>query len=345
MKQKQPLVTVSFPVYNGEKYIEASLRSALCQTYDNIEFLIVDDRGSEESMIIVREILAKSDRNYNIISHQVNLGQGFVRNTSIDNANGQYIFFMDSDDLLTSDCISSFIDSTYKYQVDFVCASSNYIKNESQGIHMYYKEERMYDDKLIIDRIYEDSVFVSPYMWNKLYRLSFLKENNIYCTHSYIEDFHFTFKVFLSAKSCVLLPHVTYNYVIHSDSTTRTKIAKGISKETANIAVEIVESQYKIIEKLASKVSREKSLLDTLGFGIMYLYRIYESKLLTKTDFYNAARRIFLFPKFYPVAYDKFSNFERNKHIYYRLFQLLPFFLKLEIIKVMNFPHYKKKGI
>lgn len=104
-------VTLAMPVYNVEKYVERALLSALNQTFDSIEFLIVDDKGTDRSMEIVSEIVSTHPRgkDVRIIDHVVNQGTGATKNSAIREAKGEYLFFMDSDDCLSRDCILSFI--------------------------------------------------------------------------------------------------------------------------------------------------------------------------------------------------------------------------------------------
>ena len=88
-------ITIAIPVYNVEKYVENSILSALNQTYDDIEFLIIDDKGSDASMEIVKRIQSTHPRgnSIRIIDHGVNRGLATARNTAIDNAKGDFLFF------------------------------------------------------------------------------------------------------------------------------------------------------------------------------------------------------------------------------------------------------------
>ena len=96
MKQNQ-LVSVVIPLYNAEKYIEETMQSILDQTYKNIEIVIVDDGSKDQSPSIVK-ILLKIPRSSKIRSSK-NQGVSVARNTGIENASGEYIAFLDSDDL------------------------------------------------------------------------------------------------------------------------------------------------------------------------------------------------------------------------------------------------------
>lgn len=87
-------VTLAMPVYNVEKYVERALLSALNQTFDSIEFLIVDDKGTDRSMEIVSEIVSTHPRgkDVRIIDHVVNQGTGATKNSAIREAKGEYLF-------------------------------------------------------------------------------------------------------------------------------------------------------------------------------------------------------------------------------------------------------------
>lgn len=92
----QPLISIIIPVYNAEKYIAATLNSALNQTYPNIEVLVVDDGSTDNSLPI-----AKTFEAYNVkILQQLNKGASAARNNGLAAAKGLYIQFLDADDLL-----------------------------------------------------------------------------------------------------------------------------------------------------------------------------------------------------------------------------------------------------
>ncbi|MDR1632787.1 MAG: glycosyltransferase [Dysgonamonadaceae bacterium] len=133
------LITLSMPVYNVEKYVEKALLSALNQTYENIEFIIVDDRGSDKSMEIVRRIVAyhPKGKQVRIIEHERNIGTGAVRNTAIENATGKYLFFMDSDDEISPDCIEKLYAKMQEENVDFVESSYQTLLRSGEVIRKF----------------------------------------------------------------------------------------------------------------------------------------------------------------------------------------------------------------
>lgn len=90
-------VSIVIPVFNRSNIISRTLDSIVAQTYKNIEVIIVDDCSSDS--LSLKAILDQYDLNINYIRHEINLHGGAARNTGIDASNGEYIAFLDSDDL------------------------------------------------------------------------------------------------------------------------------------------------------------------------------------------------------------------------------------------------------
>jgi glycosyltransferase involved in cell wall biosynthesis len=99
-----PLVTIVIPLYNEERFIADCLESVKRQTYKNFECLIINDCGADNSLQIASKFI-EGDKRFRIIEHVINSGLSQARNTGIDNALGQYICFLDSDDFLFSSSI------------------------------------------------------------------------------------------------------------------------------------------------------------------------------------------------------------------------------------------------
>ena len=126
-------VSLAIPIYNVSLFVERALLSVLNQTYDNIEYLIVDDKGQDDSMDIVHRIIKDHPRgkDVRIIEHPYNIGLGATRNTAIDNAQGEYLFFMDSDDEIIPTCIEILVHKMQEHPVDFIAAS--HMKKDLSG--------------------------------------------------------------------------------------------------------------------------------------------------------------------------------------------------------------------
>lgn len=222
MKQL-PLVTLAMPVYNVERFVEKSLLSALNQTYSNIEFLIIDDCSTDKSMDIVNGTIESHNRckYVHIIHHDGNQGLGDTRNTAINEARGEYIYFMDSDDLISPCCIEVLVNYMLDTHVDFIAASRERRTFEGQLISIdQYQPYIVHDDgkhalPVAYFRYVENHKILAE-VWNKLYDVDFLRKNKIRCLpHVHVEDVSFSLQVNIAAKSCRLIPDVLYTYHIY----------------------------------------------------------------------------------------------------------------------------------
>ncbi len=229
-------VTIGIPVFNVERYVRESLLSALNQTYADIEFLIVDDRGQDQSMSIVRQLVAEHPRGsaVRIIENEKNVGIAATRNTIIDEAQGSYLFFLDSDDVISPDCIALHVHYLEQYQCDFVCGSSVYVfQNGDKAIYTQYRELVVVggEEYCVVKRYCSHDNTINVLVCNKLYRKDFLISNGIRCAPGLVhEDVWFTWLLILSARSCVLMPAVTYQYYERHASICNDSATEAVTK-------------------------------------------------------------------------------------------------------------------
>lgn len=125
-EKKLPLVSVVMPVYNAARFLRQAVDSVLCQTYRNIELIMVDDCSVDESMQIMLEY-QKKDARVRIIAGERNQGVAHVRNRGIQAANGAYIALLDSDDVWELTKIQKQVDLIRKEQADIVYCSLDFI--------------------------------------------------------------------------------------------------------------------------------------------------------------------------------------------------------------------------
>ena len=122
------LVSIIMPNYNSEKYIEATIKSVLAQSYPNWELIIVDDCSKDGSVAIVESF---DDERIRLIRNSVNSGAAVSRNNAIEAANGRWIAFLDSDDLWAENKLSEQLE----YMVEKQCAFSftHYYFDKGEG--------------------------------------------------------------------------------------------------------------------------------------------------------------------------------------------------------------------
>lgn len=250
-------VTLSMPIYNVAPYVERALLSALNQTFDSIEFLLVDDRGTDNSMENVRRIIKDHPRgkDVRIIEHPHNIGTGATKNTAIDNAQGEYLFFMDSDDEITQDCIEILYNKMIESKCDVVFSS--YDNMDSDGViikHYIYNDFYLNTNSEIIHYKYIQKKYMAISLWNKLYRSSFVKDNNIYCKPDHLsEDQFFTYQILLKADRIRLVSDVTYKYFTYKNSIIGQINSGLINSKRAKEYINIIDLKYLMMKDYMKK--------------------------------------------------------------------------------------------
>ena len=133
-------VTIGIPVYKAEAYIRKTMESALSQTYPSIEFLVVDDGGGDGSVDIINDFCATHPRgkDIHILTHSQNQGVSASRNQIIDEAQGEYLYFMDADDLIKEHTIALLMQGIRQHEAEI--AFGSYEKIELSGERKVYQD-------------------------------------------------------------------------------------------------------------------------------------------------------------------------------------------------------------
>lgn len=139
-------VCILVPVYGVERYIERCARSIFEQTYSNLDYVFVNDCTPDNSIELLKHVMEDYPKRkpfVKIVNHEKNRGLAASRNTALDNASGEFVFHMDSDDWLELDAIESLVKKQEKTGADIV--SGNMYVHTNQGIEEYF--EPHYDNK------------------------------------------------------------------------------------------------------------------------------------------------------------------------------------------------------
>ena len=209
-------VSIIIPTYNVASYIIECLESVASQTYrGSLECIVVDDCGTDDSIALadnfIQHYSGKID--FRILHREKNGGLSAARNTGLNEAKGEFVYFLDSDDYITPDCIESLVEVAKHFpKVEIVQGG---IVNTKGTI--IYDSTRFKTPQLLEDRkdIYSKLVFgeLPVSSWNKLIRRDFLKENSIDFYEGVIhEDVDFLYKIAAKVTSFALCPVNTYIY-------------------------------------------------------------------------------------------------------------------------------------
>ena len=223
-------VSIIIPVYNVERYIQRCLESVVAQQVNDVEIecILVDDCSTDGTMNLVRAFVDsyRGAISFVLLTHDRNRGPSAARNTGIDASSGDYIFYMDSDDRISQDCISRLTAVLAEHpQADFVMGNIFHAKDQTS-----YMSEN--GPVLVIDtqeelfrRLFDMKIPNSA--CNRLIRREVLQRNQMRFTEGMLyEDLFWNYQFFLVIHYIVLLPDVTYIYEDNEGSIVNTTISR-----------------------------------------------------------------------------------------------------------------------
>lgn len=267
---KEPLVTVIVPVYNTEKYLDRCLKSITQQTYKNIEILLINDGSSDNSGKIC-DNWAEKDLRIKVI-HKKNAGLGMARNTGIENATGEYISFIDSDDFIDLDTYCLLVNNLKNFNADTSYCSLKKYFNDTKKIKTSSKiKEGIFTGKEILydiigsmpkeksDYNREMSVCLGIFSMEIIQKnnIKFVSEREFIC-----EDLIFDFQYLTCAKKIIVSNQEKYYYCINEDSLTHKYNSERFIK---NIVL------YEKVSSMIRKEFKEKSLEAILRFNRLFI--------------------------------------------------------------------------
>lgn len=200
-----PKVSIIVPVYNDEKYLAQCIESALQQTYQNIELILIDDGSTDQSFSIC-EHYRQQDQRIRLL-HKANGGIGSSRNAGLAMASGDYVAFIDDDDFLPENSIEKLSKLLQAHHSDIAIGNFSLFSQKKQEIltkiteDMYYEKDLTPEEWMLkyqYNSEYDFSqVFTVP--WGKLYKRELFR-NIVYPTNAKVEDDLTTWKVYLLAN-------------------------------------------------------------------------------------------------------------------------------------------------
>lgn len=228
-------VTIGIPVYQAVDYIEATMLSALTQTYESIEFLIVDDCGNDGTIDIVERLQREHPRgsHIRILRNDRNLGVGPSRNRILDEAQGRYLYFLDSDDTIEPNTIELLVGTMQASHSDIVYASYervDNIKHTPTQQFIYPALSMQHSGDLALYAFQNYGTFQTS-VCNCLIDTAFLRETNLrFIDAMFWEDMAFTYELVIKVKKAVLLPDITYHYLCRPFSLSNYQDREKINK-------------------------------------------------------------------------------------------------------------------
>lgn len=217
-----PLISVVVPAFNAEEYIVQCIENLLHQTYKNLEIIVVDDGSTDNTAQLTQQF---STVKY---IHKKNEGVSVARNTGIDAATGEYIHFMDADDLLNLEFYENMIRAEVETDSEMACCGFIFERFPTQS--------QRFKDKTLVstteDKIWMTNVSNYGACWRYLFKTSFLKENKLYFEEGRIsgEDRIFSLQAVYFANKIVSVPDAVYFYKNRKTSVTTSKNLEIVKK-------------------------------------------------------------------------------------------------------------------
>lgn len=211
------------PVYNAEKYLRTALDSIINQTYKNIEIVCVDDGSNDSSPSILHEYKAKDSRIH--ILRQQNQYAGIARNNGMAHATGDYIMFLDSDDILERKAVAYLVNKAEKLDTDIIVFGYYMFLNQTKGrrpVKNKYKNRTVCSAEDIKDNIFQ---ITRSLPWDKLIKTEFLKSTGLkYQDMRVSEDIFVNRMMVTEAKRLLFSGKRLINYRIGNDDSLQGKI-------------------------------------------------------------------------------------------------------------------------
>ena len=227
-------VTIGIPVYKSASCMRRTLEAALSQNYFSVEFLLVDDAGHDGSMDVVREFQENHSRgcDIHVITHSNNMGASFSRNHIIDEAQGKYLFFMDSDDVIPENTIELMMQNIQQYNADIVFGSYEKIETSGERTIYQYPSLQLLKENELPCFAYRKYAGIQASACNYLVKISILRDYNLrFIPTNFWEDLVFTFNLVTYIHRAVLLSDITYSYICRENSLSHYQQRDRISKE------------------------------------------------------------------------------------------------------------------
>jgi len=284
-EEKYPLISVIVPVYNAEKYIERGVRSLMNQTYKNLEIILVDD-GSKDASLEICNHLAEEDTRI-IVIHKENGGVSSARNAGLDIAKGEFIGFMDNDDLCHPQMYSALYETIINGGGHDVACCLIQIFNDDDNISFAannLEAKSILTQSEVLSYMFDDRFTYDTRMcwnmiWNKLWRKSIIGNSRFINICS--EDMTFNLEQYLKSKSFVLI-----NAPLYYNMQRLSSLSRANNMTYYQTLVESRWNFYKIVQKVKEDQLRKKyealALVKTLADSSGIILRKSEGSIREK---------------------------------------------------------------
>lgn len=308
-------ITIAVAIYNVEKYLEKCLNSLLNQTEKNgYEILLIND-GSTDSSREICEKYIKNGLKAKLIN-QSNKGLIGVRNLSIKLAEGRYILFLDGDDYVDINMLSVLFKEINNVDYDMIAFGFNWIENNKINLDNRFLKERTINDKIKINELVF-SKEINTSVWNKIFKMSIIKENKISFENFFkCEDILFVIRFLEHSNEVKFIKLPLYYYIFRDNSLSNVK-NKDYYINYLNLYSNIIDN------------FKNKYLYNYIVFEFVYLVREYLKSNIKNREIIEKISNIQRKIGIKKVLTDEYLN-RKVKIRYFKIF------FKIEKIKIFK---------
>lgn len=323
------LISVIVPVYKVENYIRDCIDSILCQSYSNIELILVDDGSPDSSGDICDEYASLYKDNVKVI-HSSNRGVTNARLLGVSIALGSWIGFVDGDDIIEKDMYSKLIKNANQYNSDISHCGYQTIVNGGERVHYFYNTGRtIVQDKIgaLSDLILGE--FIEPSLCNKLFKKvlfdKIINTNILDCSIKYNEDLLMNYILFSQCSKAIYEDFCPYHYMARETSATRKEININRIIDPMKVREWIYINSDEQLKKIALRkyllacYNAYSSLIDIKEYekekgDIKKTLLIYRKNwnVLKKKEYIKVLATLYI-PRLYRVIYNVYEKYVQKK--------------------------------
>lgn len=274
----KPLVSIIIPVYNVEQYLPKCLESVIGQTYKNIEIFLVDD-GSTDNSGMICDMYAQND-NRIIVKHQSNAGVSAARNWALNQAQGEYILFIDSDDWIADTLVEYAVKTAITQEADIIMYSYFRVYTGKEQLDVMAHAPISLDDMMTTDLLAQNIITNTwpNYTWQALYQRNLWKTQRFPVDYKWLEDLRILPMIYLAARKIVYLKNTLYYYnQMNSISLTKKHEATYWDTRKRYIFFPISLAHLSLAKKAKHTEAAKILTIKTIQLGIKLYWRNYNS--------------------------------------------------------------------
>lgn len=256
-----PKVSIIIPVYNSAMYLKQCLNSLINQTLTDLEIICINDGSTDNSAEILNEYAQKDSRI--IVITQENSGLGATRNNGLEQAKGEYIGFVDSDDWIDENYYEKLYNAAKENSADIAICGFKREKKEKSKIILSYQDIKLYTNTQ--EKFNICDMPKSNYVWNKIYKRERVLDSGItFETGVYYEDVIYSPRIIYFLGELVTVPDTYYHYRKNPNSV----VCMGSKKKTEDkiyaekqLSKFLIEHNIKVDKKYYATDKKEIKIL------------------------------------------------------------------------------------